>query len=261
MLLNALIGLAALLTVLTLFWALSVRLRDTSIVDILWGPGFVLLAWVYVTMHSAARPRALLVAWLVTLWGVRLALHIYRRHRGEDPRYVAMRRRHGERFWWKSLFVVFWLQGVILWFVAWPLLMAIASPEPTSLTVLDGIGVAIFAIGFLFEAVGDHQLTAFRRNPGNRGTVLSTGLWRYTRHPNYFGDALLWWGLFTIACAVPGGWRTIGSPLLMTWLLMRVSGVTLLEEGLRASRPGYADYVARTSAFVPWFPRRRSPTA
>ena len=253
----ALIGLGTILAASTLVWMISVRLQDASIADICWGLGFVLLAWLYCLLSPSLTPRSWLVAVLTTLWGARLSLHIFRRNhgRGEDPRYQAMRASHGDAFWWRSLFTVFWLQGAILWFVALPLLAAVRAAEPVALTPLDGFGVLLFAIGFGFEVVGDHQLQRFRADPSNRGQVLDHGLWRYTRHPNYFGDAVLWWGLYAIAVATPDGWLTVSSPALMTFLLMRVSGVTLLEQSLITSKPGYRAYIARTPAFFPWFPR------
>ena len=253
----ALIGLGTILTTLTLVWMISVKLRDASVADICWGLGFVLLAWLYCFLSPALTPRSWLIAGLTTLWGTRLSVHIFRRHHGhgEDPRYQAMRTSHGRAFWWRSLFTVFWLQGAILWFVALPLLVAIRATRPTALTAVDGLGLMFFAIGFGFEVVGDYQLERFRADPANRGTVLDSGLWHYTRHPNYFGDATMWWGLYAIAAATPRGWLTVLSPALMAFLLMRVSGVTLLEDGLKASKPGYRAYIARTPAFFPWFPR------
>lgn len=254
---GALAGLASTLAALTFLWILSVRLRDASIVDICWGPGFVLLAWMYVAWFGALSPRPILLAALVTVWGVRLAGHIFLRHRGEDPRYGAMRAAHGAAFWWRSLGIVFWLQAVILWFVAFPLLVTAAAPGPSHVTAIDAVGILVFATGFTFEAVGDYQLSRFRSDPSNRGKVLAAGLWRYTRHPNYFGDALVWWGLYVIALSAPFGWLTAGSPIAMTLLLIRVSGVALLERGLTATKPGYSEYIERTSAFVPWPPRAR----
>jgi len=253
----ALAGLGAILTALTLAWMLSVKLRDASIADVCWGSGFVLLVWLYCLLSPALTPRSWLVAVLVTLWGARLSLHIYRRNQGqgEDPRYQAMRAAHGPVFWWRSLFTVFWLQGAILWLVALPLLVAVRAARPIALTPLDDVGVGLFAIGLGFEVIGDYQLARFKAEPANRGHVLQRGLWRYTRHPNYFGDATLWWGLYAIASATPGGWLTVLSPALMSFLLVRVSGVTLLEDGLKASKPGYLAYIARTPAFFPWFPR------
>ena len=255
----ALLGLGAILAVQALLWILSVRLQDASIADVFWGLGFVLLAWLYCALSSALTPRSWLVAVLTTLWGTRLSQHIFRRRRGkaEDPRYQAMRDSHGHAFWWRSLFTVFWLQGAILWFVALPLLVAIRAPRPTAFTPFDGLGVLLFAVGFGFEIVGDAQLERFRTEPTNRGKVLDRGLWRYTRHPNYFGDATMWWGMYAMAVSTPAGWLTLLSPALMTVLLMRVSGMTLLEEHLRASKPGYREYVERVPAFLPW--RRREP--
>lgn len=252
---TALVGLVAVLTVLTVVWAVSLTLKDASVADVCWGLGFVLLVWLDVARSPELTPRSWLVAVLITLWGGRLSLHIFRRNRGlgEDLRYRAMRASHGPAFWWQSLFVVFWLQGALLWFVALPVLVAIRAPQPAGLTVVDFAGLVIFAVGFGFEVVGDYQLARFKNNPVNRGKVLDSGLWRYTRHPNYFGDATLWWGVYVVAVATPGGWLTLLSPLLMTLLLMRVSGVTLLEDSLKASKPGYREYIARTSAFFPWF--------
>jgi steroid 5-alpha reductase family enzyme len=253
----ALIGLGAILTASTFVWMVSVRREDASIADICWGLGFVLLTGLYSLLSPASTPRAWLVALLITLWGGRLSLHIHRRNRGqpEDARYRAMRALRGPTFWWRSLFTVFWLQGAILWFVALPLLVAVRAGRPAALTAVDGLGLVLFAIGFGFEVVGDYQLNRFKADPANRGRVLDRGLWRYTRHPNYFGDATLWWGLYVIACATPGGWLTALSPALMTFLLMRVSGVPLLEDALTASKPGYQAYVRRTPAFFPGVPR------
>ena len=253
----ALIGLGTILAAQTLVWMISVRRRDASVADICWGLGFVLLAWLYCFLSAALTPRSWLVATLITMWGARLSLHIFRRNhgKGEDPRYRAMRASHGPAFWWRSLFTVFWLQGAILWFVALPLLVAVRAARPAALTAVDGLGVVLFAVGFGFEVVGDSQLARFKAEPSNRGKVLDGGLWRYTRHPNYFGDATLWWGLYVIAAVAPGGWLTVLSPALMTFLLMRVSGITLLEDGLRASKPGYRAYMERTPAFFPWLPR------
>ena len=254
---TALAGLGAILTTLTLVWVLSVKLRDASIADVCWGSGFVLLAWLYCLLSPTLTSRSWLVAAFMTLWGARLSLHIFRRNRGkgEDPRYQEMRASHGPTFWWRSLVTVFWLQGAILWFVALPLLVAVRATRPAALTAVDGLGVVLFAVGFGFEVVGDYQLERFKTEPANRGHVLERGLWRYTRHPNYFGDATLWWGLYAIAGATPGGWLTVLSPALMSFLLMRVSGVTLLEDALKASKPGYHAYISRTPAFFPWFPR------
>ena len=252
-------GLGVIILFATLVWLLSLKRRDASVADIAWGLGFVLLTAVYARLSPELMPRSWLVAGLITLWGARLSLHIARRNRGkgEDPRYQAMRAAPGPAFWWRSLFTVFWLQGAILWVVALPILAAVRAPRPSGLTPLDVIGALVFAIGFGFEAVGDYQLDRFKADPSRRGQVLDSGLWRYTRHPNYFGDATLWWGIYLIAAATPNGWLTLPGPALMTYLLMRVSGVRLLEKGLKASKPGYHAYISRTPSFFPWFPRAR----
>jgi steroid 5-alpha reductase family enzyme len=253
----AVIGLGAILAGATLMWMLSVRPRNASIADVWWGTSFLLLAWLYMFLSPTATSRGWFMAVLITVWGTRLSAHIVRRGRGtgEDPRYAAMRAAQGGAFWWRSLLTVFWLQGTIAWFVAIPVLVAVRAPQPAALTVVDGVGILLFVIGFGFEAVGDIQLGRFRGDPRSRGRVLDTGLWRYTRHPNYFGDATLWWGIYVMAASVPHGWLTVLSPSLMTLLLMRVSGVTLLEAGLKQSKPDYASYIDRTPPFIPWFPR------
>jgi steroid 5-alpha reductase family enzyme len=253
----ALIGVGASLTVLTLVWMVSLKLRDASIADVCWGLGFVLQAWLYRLLSPAAATRSWLVVALVTVWGARLSLHIFRRNRrkGEDRRYQALRDSRPQSFWWRSLFTVFWLQAALLWLVGLPMLVAVRAAAPAALSAADGVGILLFAIGFGFEAVGDYQLARFKADPANRGKVLDTGLWRYTRHPNYFGDSTVWWGIYAMAAATPGGWLTLVSPSLMTLLLLRVSGVTLLEENLKSSKPGYGAYITRTPAFFPWFPR------
>jgi steroid 5-alpha reductase family enzyme len=236
-------------------WLLSRALRDASIVDIYWGPGFgVLAATAFVSSDGGSR--ATLALALTLLWGLRLGAYLLWRNagHGEDPRYRAMRRHWGARFPWISLLTVFALQGVLMWFVSLPVQVTIAS-EPTPLGPLDVLGTLLFLVGLAFESVGDWQLTRFKADSANAGKVMDRGLWRYTRHPNYFGDCLAWWGLYTIALATPSGPFTLLSPLLMTFLLLRVSGVALLERSIVKRRPDYADYVARTSAFVPMPPR------
>ena len=202
----------------------------------------MLLAWLYCVLSPALTPRSWLVTALTTLWGTRLSAHIFHRNHGngEDPRYQAMRASHGPAFWWRSLFTVFWLQGAILWFVALPLLVAVRAAQPAALTAVDGLGIVLFAVGFGFEVVGDYQLARFRAEPSNRGTVLDRGLWRYTRHPNYFGDATMWWGIYAIAASTPGGWLTVLSPALMTLVAdARVRGDAARgrPEGLEARLP------------------------
>jgi len=250
------LGLAAALGLMALLWLVSLARRDASIVDIFWGAGFVVLGWLYFALTpQGVIERKLLIAALVTIWGLRLSLYIFSRNRGkgEDFRYVAMRNAAGPRWWWQSYFQVFVLQGVLMWLISAPLLAAQLVAQP-GLTLLDGLGVVVWAVGFYFEAAGDWQLARFKANPANKGKVMDRGVWRYTRHPNYFGDAAQWWGFFLIALAA-GGWLTVLSPILMTFLLVRVSGKALLEKSLNG-RPGYRAYVARTSGFIPWFPRK-----
>ncbi|MBL8057276.1 MAG: DUF1295 domain-containing protein [Anaerolineales bacterium] len=250
-------GGAAILVLMTALWLASLRLKDASIVDAFWGPGFGLAALVYAALGAGWGPRRLLVTALVLLWGLRLGLHIYRRNhgRGEDYRYRAWRRQYGPAYWWVSFFQVFLLQGVLMWLISAPLSVALAAPAPAAVTVWDGLGLGVWLIGFVFESAGDAQLARFKADPANKGRVMDQGLWRYTRHPNYFGDACVWWGHGLIAVSAPWGWAALFAPALMTFLLMRVSGAALLEQNL-SQRPGYREYIARTSGFFPWPPKQ-----
>jgi steroid 5-alpha reductase family enzyme len=239
-------------------WAVSLAWRDASVVDVWWGPGFAAVAAIAWALAPAPGPRGALLLAMAAAWGLRLGAHLaWRNHgRGEDPRYARMRRRHGERFGRVSLVTVFGLQGVLQWGISLPLQVAPLRPGEVALGALDAAGLAVFAVGLFFEVVGDVQLARFRADPANRGRVMDRGLWRYTRHPNYFGDCLAWWGMWLVAAATPLGPWTIACPLAMTFLLLRVSGVPILERSLAKTRPGYAEYVARTPAFVPWIPKR-----
>jgi steroid 5-alpha reductase family enzyme len=243
---------------MSLLWLLSVARRDASIVDPFWGTGFVLVAWMAWGMNAPVPWRVTLLAVLTTIWGLRLSGYLLWRNwgEGEDRRYAAMRRHHGARFWWVSLGTVFLLQGVILWFVSLPLQAAAASKTSTALSWLDAIGIVVWLIGFTFESVGDWQLARFRADPANAGRVMDRGLWRYTRHPNYFGDFCVWWGLYLISASGGGAW-TIGSPCVMSFFLLRVSGVKLLERDIADRRPEYAAYKSRTNAFFPGPPTNR----
>jgi steroid 5-alpha reductase family enzyme len=249
--------LALTLIVMLVLWLLSLAIKDASIVDIFWGIGFTLIALACFLISQGYQSRKLLVLALTAVWGLRLALHIFTRNRGkgEDFRYRRMRKHYGARFPLVSLFTVFGFQGLLMWIISLPLQVAEISPLPARLTWLDYLGAAIWAIGLFFEAVGDWQLARFKSDPANQGRVMDRGLWTYTRHPNYFGDALLWWGLCVIALATPGAIWTVISPLIMTTLLMRVSGVALLEKTLVKTKPEYEEYVRRTNAFVPWLPK------
>ncbi len=254
------VGFSALLILIymTALWVVSLIRKDSSIADIFWGLGFVLVGWLSFLLSDGFLLRKVLIVSLVTVWGLRLSIHILIRNwgRGEDFRYRQWREEHGARWWWRSLFQVFWLQGAIMLVVSAPILGAQLLGDPSRLTILDVVGTMVWAVGFFFEAVGDWQLTRFKSDPANAGKLLTTGLWATTRHPNYFGDAVVWWGHYLIAAAGGGFWL-IFSPILMTFLLARVSGVNMLEKTLSQTKPGYEDYIARTSAFVPWFPRRK----
>jgi len=241
-----------------LLWLLSLRLRDASIVDIWWGPGFAAIAAFTFWLAPGGDPaRSALVLVLAAAWGLRLGAYLFWRNAGkdEDYRYQAMRRHFGERFPRVSLVRVFGFQGLLMWFISLPLQVAQTGGPTGGLGALDWLGAAVVAAGLLCESIGDFQLARFKADPANAGRVMDRGLWRYTRHPNYFGDSVVWWGLWLVACGAPGGIYTVLSPALMTYLLLRVSGVALLERGLVKRKPAYADYIARTSAFVPLPPR------
>jgi steroid 5-alpha reductase family enzyme len=239
-------------------WLLSLVLKNSSIVDIFWGTGFVISGWVYFALTpDGFLLRKLLIVLLTTVWGLRLSLYILWRNagKGEDYRYQVWRKEAGAQWWWRSFFKVFLLQGILMAIISAPLLAAQFRSAPSRLTVLDFLGAATWLVGFFFEAAGDLQLARFKSDPANKGRVMDRGVWRLTRHPNYFGDAAQWWGYFIIAASA-GGWWTVFSPVLMTLFLLRVSGVTLLEKTL-AKRPGYEVYIDTTSAFIPWFPRKK----
>jgi steroid 5-alpha reductase family enzyme len=247
----------AVLASMTVLFVVALFRKDNSIVDIAWGPGFVLIAGLTFFFWRGTTPREILVCALVAVWGVRLAVHVAFRNRGrgEDIRYAAWRRAWGRWFVPRSFLQVFLLQGFLMLVIALPVVLVNRPDAEAGLGALDALGAALWAAGFLFEAVGDHQLRVFKRDPANKGKIMDRGLWRLTRHPNYFGEALMWWGIIAIALAVPGGWRAVVSPLLITLLLLRVSGVTLLEKKY-AGNPAYAEYIRRTSAFIPWFRRK-----
>jgi steroid 5-alpha reductase family enzyme len=238
---------------------LSLVKRNASIVDIYWGPGHALIALIAALLSpDGALPRRILIASLAILWGARLGVYLFLRNAGqpEDFRYRSLRKRVGSKFPLVSLGLVFGLQGVLMWIISLPLQVAQHSPVPPDLGLLDAVGALIWAVGFVVESVADLELRRFKADPANRDRVLDRGLWRYTRHPNYFGDFLVWWGFFAIAAATPYGVWTLPAPLIMSFLLMRVSGVPLLERSLVQHRPGYRDYIERTSAFFPRPPRR-----
>lgn len=236
-------------------WLITLPRENVNLVDSLWPGFFVAAAVAYAALVPLTGPRAPLVLILVSLWGLRLSAHLIVRNWGtkEDRRYRAIRANNSPGFAWKSLYIIFGLQAVLAWFISMPLFAAIGSPAP--LGFLDSVGAGLVLAGVTIEAVADRQLARFTSDPANRGRVMDRGLWHYSRHPNYFGEATIWWGLFVIAAA-GGGWWTLLSPLLMTLLLLRVSGVTLLEKDIAQRRPGYREYARRTNAFFPWPPSR-----
>jgi steroid 5-alpha reductase family enzyme len=243
--------------IMVAMWALSLALKNSSIIDPFWGTGFVVLAWLYFFLtDDGSATRKLLITGLVTVWGLRLSLYLLWRNwgKGEDFRYVKWREAAGAAWWWRSFFKVFFLQGLIMWGISTPLLAAQYYSTFDDLLLLDVLAAMVWTIGFFFEAIGDWQLSNFKNNPDNKGKVLNTGVWSYTRHPNYFGDATQWWGYYLIALSAGGFW-TIYAPVIMTLLLMKVSGVVLLEKTLVQTKPHYREYIETTSAFFPRLPR------
>lgn len=253
-------GLSVALLLAMFGWLVSIPKQDVSIVDSMWSLFFLLMTIVYVGSAEALGGRATLLLFLVALWAVRLSLFITLRNWGEpeDRRYQAIRADNEPNFWLKSLYIVFGLQAILAWIISLPLLGATLSIAP--LSWLDLLGAALWLLGFGFEAIGDQQLASFKADPRNTGQVMDRGLWRYTRHPNYFGEACLWWGYGMIALAGGAWWSLIG-PALVTFLLLRVSGVHLLESDIGERRPAYADYIRRTNAFFPGPPKSRSEAA
>lgn len=245
---------------MTLIWIVSVRLKNASIVDPFWGAGFAVLAVTYYLLaEDGFDGRKTLITVLAAVWGLRLALHLVWRNmgKGEDYRYQQFRQKYGpQRYWWISYFQVFMLQGVLMVIISAPLLAAQFYGDPDRFTALDVLGVLLWGVGFFFEAVGDWQLARFKSKPANKGRVLDRGLWAWTRHPNYFGDAAVWWGHYLIAASTGWGALTVFAPALMTFLLVFVSGVAMLERHMR-EKPKYATYMARTSAFFPRPPRKK----
>lgn len=258
----ALASAGAVLVVMLLTWAVATARRDVSIVDIVWGPAFAVVAVVGLVVGEGAGSRRVLLAVLVGVWGLRLGGYLAWRNlgHGEDRRYQRMRRHHAPHFWIVSLATVFLLQGVLVLVVSLPVQLAAGAVEPTGLGPLAALGTVLWLVGLAFEAVGDAQLARFKADPDNEGQVMDRGLWSWTRHPNYFGDACVWWGLFLVAAETGAGrWGVVG-PLAMTVLLLRVSGVALLEKDIGRRRPGYAAYAERTSAFLPRPPRPSPPS-
>ena len=246
---------AAMVALAVGMWLLSIRLRDVSIVDSAWSIFFLLFALVFAWRQGDRSIGTLAMLALVAAWALRLSIYItWRNHgHGEDRRYQAIRARNQPNFEFKSLYLVFLLQAVLAFVIAMPLLPALNGANEANL--VTWLGMAVAAFGLLFETVGDAQMARFKADPDSTGQVMDRGLWRYTRHPNYFGESVFWWGVWIASASLGGAW-TVFSPLLMSFLLLRVSGVPLLEADLKQRRPAYAEYLRTTSSFVPWPPKR-----
>jgi steroid 5-alpha reductase family enzyme len=243
---------------MTTLWVVSVLIKNVSIVDLFWGFGFVLTAGFYFLKTDGFEPRKTILMVLVAIWGLRLSIYLAWRNfgKGEDFRYKQFRINYGEnRYWWISFFQTFLLQGVLMWLISAPLLGAQYYGQNDHLGVFDYMGIAFWFLGFSFEAGGDFQLALFKADPANRGKVMDKGFWRYTRHPNYFGDSSVWWG-YGLICLAAGSYLPVLGSLLMTALIIKISGVALLEKSLKEQKPLYKEYIEKTSAFIPWFPKK-----
>lgn len=248
-----------LMACMMVLWLISIPLRDVSFIDSFWAAGFVIVAAASYLMTGGGTDRRQLLLLITAIWGTRLATYLFLRWRREGPdgRYVALLKKAPGNVHLTSLKKVFLTQGPMLWVVSLPVQLGQIEAEPLGLGVLAWCGAILAAIGIFFETVGDHQLAAFRSDQANAGKVMDRGLWRYTRHPNYFGDTCVWWGLYLIAAETSLGVWSIFGPVLITWTLIRWSGVALLERRLKRSRPEYLQYLERTSSFFPWPPARK----
>lgn len=253
------LNLAAAMLLMICVWPFSVIKKDAGMVDVFWGLGFMLIAWHTFLHADGFWGRRILVVLLTSIWGLRLALHIYYRQqgRGEDRRYKAWRDASGKDYWWVSLFTVFGLQGLLLWIISLVLQVPQLSPQPANWVWSDGAGLILWTAGMLFESVADLQLLRFKADPAHQSRILRQGLWAWSRHPNYFGECLVWWGFYLIALASPRNFWVIVSPLTITFLLLKVSGVTLLDKTLGSANPEYREYMRTTPAFWPRRPAGR----
>jgi steroid 5-alpha reductase family enzyme len=248
--------LLAVLLYMTVWFLLALWRRRNDLADIAWGGGFIVAALTALLLQTGLTPRAKLVVLLVILWGLRLAVHIGLRNlgKGEDERYRKWREEWGRHWLLRSYLQVFLLQGFLLYLISLPVIWTILV-KPSPWTGLDAIGLAVWIVGFFFEALGDFQLARFKKDPNNRGKIIQQGLWRYSRHPNYFGEVTLWWGIYLLALSTPGGWMTIIGPLTITFLILKVSGIPLLEKKY-VNNAAFQEYARRTSAFFPIPPRK-----
>lgn len=239
-----------------IFFLIAQAIKNNSIVDIGWGMGFIVVALITLFSSGNFTARSIIVTVLIIIWGGRLTYHLFRRNWGkpEDFRYAKWRRDWGKWLIPRSFFQIFMLQGVMMLIIAFPIILINASNRP-GLNLLDFLGLFIWVVGFFFEAVGDRQLAIFKSDPANKGRIIQSGLWKYTRHPNYFGEVTLWWGIFFLALSVPLGWTGVISPLTITWLMLYVSGVPMLEKKYQ-DNPEFQDYARRTSKFIPRLPQK-----
>jgi steroid 5-alpha reductase family enzyme len=243
---------------MTFLWVISILIKNVSIVDLFWGMGFVITTAFYFLKTGAPETRKIILLTMVALWGLRLSVYLTWRNygKGEDFRYREFRINYGEnRYWWISFFQTFLLQGILIWLISATLLGAMFYSHEKQSGILDFSGMLLWIIGFTFEAGGDFQLARFRSKPSNKGKVLNTGFWRYTRHPNYFGDSAVWWG-YGLFCISAGSYLPVLGSILMTALIIKVSGVALLEKSLKDKKPEYKEYIEKTSPFLPWFPKK-----
>jgi steroid 5-alpha reductase family enzyme len=248
--------LASLGVYVTAWFFVSLKLKKNDVADVAWGGGFIVAALTALAFQAGITPRAVLVTTLVIIWGLRLSRHIFLRSRGkpEDARYRKWREQWGRHVVLRSFLQVFLLQGILILIISLPVMMVNAADQ-TPFTALDYIGVFVWLTGFLFEVIADHQLARFKQDRANKGLIIQTGLWKYSRHPNYFGEVLLWWGIYLIALGVHSGWASLIGPLTISVLILKVSGIPLLEEHYRGN-PAFEDYKRRTSAFMPLPPRK-----
>jgi len=250
-------GLFLILSLMTALWIVSVVLKNVSIVDMFWGIGFVLVNTFYF-FNTDTTPAKIVLLVLVAIWGLRLSVYLAWRNIGkpEDFRYQEFRKKYGEKnYWWVSFIQTFLLQGILMWMISLPLLGVNLYSTSQHLNLTDYLGMVVWTVGFIFEAGGDLQLARFKMNKGNKGKVLKDGFWHYTRHPNYFGDSAVWWGYGLLVVSTGSYWFVAGS-VIMTLLILKVSGVVLLEKSLTNQKPDYKDYILKTSSFIPWFPKK-----
>jgi steroid 5-alpha reductase family enzyme len=251
-------GFLIIMLMMTLLWLVSIIIKNVSIVDLFWGLGFVFVSIFYFLNTDGYSTRKIILILLVPIWGLRLSIYLAWRNigKGEDFRYRQFRKKYGEnRYWWISFFQTFLLQGILMWLISVPLLAAQYYNLNNSLGILDYVGIILWITGLFFETTGDIQLARFKAEPANKGKVLDTGLWRFTRHPNYFGDSAVWWG-YGFICLASGSYLPVLGSVLMTALIIKVSGVALLEKSLTDQKPQYKEYIEKTSAFLPWFPKK-----